>query len=164
MTNVVDSDARVEQADGSAAGERSEEYIEGTTARFTSPIVVAELADRSTRTERRSGWTEHLLPSIRRHTTVVPLDTDLADRAGEATWAMRESSPAAGLADATVLATARAHDARVVTGDPDFLVPALADEGMTAARRPGDRNPDMVVENEYRVRVTDLAVAPEVSQ
>lgn len=41
---------------------------------------------------------------------------------------MRESSPEAGLADAIVLATAREHDARVLTGDPNVLVPALADE------------------------------------
>lgn len=129
MANVVvDSYAWVEYAEGSEEGKRGREYIEGDTALFTPAIVVAELSDRSTRTGRRTDWTERLYPFIRRYTTVVPLDAAIAHRSGQAKWEMRESSPEAGLADAIVLATAREHDARVLTGDPDVLVPALADE------------------------------------
>lgn len=125
---VVDSYAWVEYAVGSEEGERAREYIEGEYALYTPAVVVAELSDRATRKERRSAWTETLSPFVRRHTTVVPLEAALADRAGATKWEMREHSPEAGLADAIVLATAREHDARVLTGDPDFLVPALSDE------------------------------------
>lgn len=125
---VVDAYAWVEYAEGSPEGERAREYIEGETALYTPAVVLAELSDRSTRLNRRADWTTTLRPFIRRHTTVVPLDAALADRAGQVKWELRESSPQAGLADAIVLATARGHDARVLTGDPDFLVPALADE------------------------------------
>lgn len=129
MSNVVvDSYAWVEYAEGSEEGERAREYIEGEAALFTPAVVVAELSDRASRTDRREGWTDALAPFVRGHTTVVPLDANLADRAGETKWELRKASPEVGLADVIVLATAREHDARVLTGDPDFLVPALADE------------------------------------
>lgn len=129
MANVVvDSYAWVEYADGSTEGERARRYIEGEAALFTPAVVVAELSDRAMRTDRRTGWNETLYPFVSRNTSIVPLDAKIADRAGETKWELRESSPQAGLADAIVLATAREHDGRVLTGDPDFLVSALADE------------------------------------
>lgn len=127
-TIVVDSYAWVEYAEGSREGQTAKEYIEGTADLVTPAIVVAELADRATRTDRRPTWTETLRPFIHRHSTVSPLDTDLADRSGELKWELRESSPEAGLADAIVLATAREHDAKVLTGDPDFLTQPLQSE------------------------------------
>ena len=48
--------------------------------------------------------------------------------AGKTKWEMREHSPEVELADAVVLATARELDAKVLTGDPDFLVEAFSDE------------------------------------
>ena len=125
---VVDSYAWVEYAEGSEEGERARKFIEGEHALYTPSIVVAELADRSTRTDRRDAWIDTLYPYVRGNTTIVPLGPDLADLAGTLKWEMRESSPRAGLADAVVLATARENDARVLTGDPDFLVEALSDE------------------------------------
>lgn len=125
---VVDSYAWVEYAAGSAEGEQAQPYIEGDYLLYTPAIVVAELADRASRTERREACEDDLRPFIRRHTTVIPLDEELADLAGALKWELRGSSPEAGLADAIVLATARSTEARVLTGDPDFLVPVLADE------------------------------------
>lgn len=124
---VVDSYTWVENAEGSAEGEAAREYVEGGAPLVTSAIAVAELADRASRTGRRDDWEETLNPFVRRHTTIHPLDAELTDRAGAMKWEMREDSPEAGLADAIILATAREHDARVLTGDPDFLVPALSD-------------------------------------
>lgn len=125
---VVDSYAWVEYAAGTEAGRQARHYIEGTEMLYTPSVVIAELSDRATRTDRRSQWETSLWPFISRHTTIVPLDEPLPNRAGELKWEMRNSSPQAGLADAIVLATAREHDARVLTGDPDFLVPAFEDE------------------------------------
>ncbi len=127
-TIVVDSFAWIEYADGSQAGDIAREYIEGSSSLITPAIVVAELSDKATRTGRRDDWTERLLPFIRRQTTIAPLTPDLADRAGELKWSLREASPEVGLADALVLATAREAEAMVLTGDPDFLVDELADE------------------------------------
>lgn len=125
---VVDSYAWVEYAEGSVEGESAREHIEGSEPLVTPAIVVAELADRASRTGREDDWQGRLYPFVRRHTTIHSLDAELANRAGEVKWEMRESSPESGLADAIVLATAREHDARVLTGDPDFLVPALSEE------------------------------------
>lgn len=125
---VVDSYAWIEYADGSDEGARARQYIEGSSTLFTPAIVVAELADRATRLNRHKDWTASLYPFIRHNSTIVSLDDELANRAGEVKWEMRDSSPEAGLADAIVLATARAQEARVLTGDPDFLAPELTDE------------------------------------
>lgn len=125
---VVDSYAWVEYAAGSEEGRLAQSYIEADHALYTPAIVVAELSDRATRTGRRDEWAETLYPYIRAHTTIVPLDPELADLAGTLKWELREPSPEAGLADAIVLATGRQQEARVMTGDPDFLVPALEDE------------------------------------
>lgn len=127
---VVDSYAWVEYAAGSEEGQRAKSYIEADNALYSPAIVIAELSDRATRTGRRDEWAETLYPFIRGHTTIVPLDPEIADLAGTLKWELRESSPEAGLADAIVLATARQQEARVMTGDPDFLVPALADEAI----------------------------------
>lgn len=78
--------------------------------------------------DRRTAWTETRAPLIRRQSSIVPLDHELADLAGQLNWELRSASPQVGLADAIVLATARVHDARVLTGDPDVLVASLADE------------------------------------
>lgn len=125
---VVDSYAWVEYATGSEEGRGAQSYIEADRALYSPAIIIAELSDRATRTGRRDEWAETLYPFVRRHTTIVPLDPELADLAGTLKWELRESNPEAGLADAIVLATAREHEARVLTGDPDFLVPDLEDE------------------------------------
>lgn len=125
---VVDSYAWVEYAAGSEEGRRARSYIEADHALYSPAIVIAELSDRATRTGRRDEWVETLYPYIRRHTTIVPLEPELADLAGTLKWKLRESSPEAGLADAIILAIARQQEARVMTGDPDFLVPTLEDE------------------------------------
>jgi predicted nucleic acid-binding protein len=69
-----------------------------------------------------------LRPCIERQTTVVPIEPQVAGEAGKTKWGMREYSPEVGLADAVVLATARELNAKVLTGDPDFLVEAFSDE------------------------------------
>lgn len=138
-TIVVDSYAWVEYAEGSTEGRTAKEYIDGPAELVTPSIVVAELADRAARTDRHPAWTETLRPFIHRQSTVRALDTELADRAGTLTWEMRDASPEAGLADAIVLATAREYDARVLTGDPDFLIPALSNEVIDLPAETRDR-------------------------
>lgn len=118
---VVDASAWVEYGDGSPAGEIAREYIEGTGPLYTPSVVVAELSDRATRLDRRADWQDVLFPFIRRHSTIVALDADLADRAGTLKWMMREGSPDASLADAIVLAVAQNTDASVLTSDRDFI-------------------------------------------
>lgn len=125
---VVDSYAWVEYAAGTPEGNRAQKYIEGNYPLFTPVIVVAELSDRATRTNRRDAWRSGLYPFIRRHTEIVQLTGELADNAGPLKWEMRDGSHDVGLADAIVLATARDNDARVLTGDADFLHPTYSDE------------------------------------
>ena len=64
-TIVVDSYGWTEYAEGSAAGEVAREYIEGPSSLVTPAIVVAELSDKATRTDRRDDWLDRLFPFIR---------------------------------------------------------------------------------------------------
>jgi predicted nucleic acid-binding protein len=57
----------------------------------------------------------HCLDDIRTRSTVVPLDDLLAISAGHL-----KNREVAGIADAIILATARAGGHQVVTGDPHF--------------------------------------------
>ncbi|MDY6765173.1 MAG: PIN domain-containing protein [Halobacteria archaeon] len=126
---VVDSYAWVEYSEGSKEGENAKKYIdEGDYNLYTPSIVVGELSDRATREGMRTDWEEKLLPFIRRQSVVVSVDGAIAERAGRVKWEMREESPQAGLADAIVLSVAREYDAKVLTGDPNFLVDTLSDE------------------------------------
>jgi predicted nucleic acid-binding protein len=124
---VVDSYAWVEYAEGSEEGEKAREYIESSRNLYTPAVVVAELSDRATREGVRERWEGVLLPFIRRQTTVVAVGLGIAEAAGRTKWEMREDSPEVGLADAVVLSVAREHDARVLTGDPNFLVEPLSE-------------------------------------
>lgn len=125
---VVDSYAWVEYSEGSDEGRSAREYIEGDYELYTPAVVVAELSDRATREGMRGKWEKELRPFLERQTTVVQLDAETAGKAGKTKWEMRDHAPEDGLADAVVLTTAREHDAKVLTGDPDFLVEALSEE------------------------------------
>lgn len=48
---------------------------------------------------------------------IEPLEAELADRTGEIKTEMRRNHDDFGLADATILATAEKHDAKLLTGD-----------------------------------------------
>jgi len=125
---VVDSYAWVEYAEGSDEGEKAREYIEGSYELYTPAVVVAELSDRATREGMRDRWEQNLLPYMKRQTEVVPVTLEVAERAGEIKRELREDCPEVGLADAIILSVARKKDAKVLTGDPDFLVGAPSDE------------------------------------
>jgi predicted nucleic acid-binding protein len=61
-------------------------------------------------------------------TRVVPLDTEIARKAGALIHERKRKIRRWGLADSIVLATAREHKAKIVTGDEHFR--GLADEAI----------------------------------
>jgi len=120
---VIDTYAWVEYLLGSEAGERAKQYIEGGSA-MTPSVVIAELRKWYLREIEAKRLTERdmsvHLAFVESRTNVVPLDTSLALRAGEADFLMKKRVKGWPLADSIILATANSKSAGIVTGDPHF--------------------------------------------
>mgnify|MGYP001030019613 CR=1 FL=1 len=115
-TYVIDSFAWFEYFSGSTAGARAKPFIESSRG-ITPTIVIAELSEKYRREEL--AFDEDLNFIISR-TRVIPLDTGIAEKAGALSHERKRKVKRWGLADSIVLATARKHEAKIVTGDKHF--------------------------------------------
>jgi predicted nucleic acid-binding protein len=104
--------------------EKARPFIESSRG-ITPTIVIAELSEKYRR--EKLAFVEDL-DFIISKTRVVPLDTEIARKAGTVNHERKRKVPRWGLADSIVLATAREHKARIVTGDEHFR--DLADEAI----------------------------------
>jgi len=95
---------------------RAKPYIEAGNG-ITPTIVIAELADKYTR--ERISFLERL-DFILVRTQDASLDVGIARQAGILNKERKRVSKRWGLADSIVLATARARNAKIVTGDEHF--------------------------------------------
>ncbi|MFH1722302.1 MAG: PIN domain-containing protein [Candidatus Altiarchaeota archaeon] len=114
---VIDSYAWIEYFKGSKAGEQAKRYIEEEVS-LTPAIVLAELSDKYTRDGL--DFLEDDLSFIRSKSQIIPLDGDLAHKAGLLNATMRKEVPGWGMADSIILAIGQKHNAQVVTGDKHF--------------------------------------------
>ena len=115
-TCVIDSFAWLEYFLGSTAGARAMPFIESSKA-ITPTIVIAELSQKYRR--EKLAFDEDL-DFIAAKTRVVSLDTKIAERAGALSHERKRKVKRWSLADSIVLATAREHKAKIVTGDEHF--------------------------------------------
>jgi predicted nucleic acid-binding protein len=88
-------------------------YIEGREAQIVSAIQIYEVF----KVLRRDGSEEHAVDGVAsmHRARVVPVDVSLALEAADIALTHRLA-----MADALIYATARHHDARLITGDADF--------------------------------------------
>jgi predicted nucleic acid-binding protein len=91
------------------------EWIENQSPLFTSTITLSETVRYFIAEGRSQATVRVCLNDIRTRSTVVPVDETIAVTAGQL-----KKREIAGIADAIILATARAGDHKVVTGDPHF--------------------------------------------
>ncbi len=113
---VIDSFAWLEYFIGSSTGTNAKPFIEGGNA-ITPTIVIAELAEKYRR--ERIPFAQDL-DFIAAKTRVIPLDKSIAEKAGVLSHDRKRAAKRWGLADSIVLATAREHRAKIVTGDEHF--------------------------------------------
>ena len=114
MTVLIDSWTWIEYWRGGIHSERAAEYIEGSETAVLSAVNLVEIFfwvlrhyDEKRAVEKRD--------TLRRRCFLIPLDETVAVDAAKTKRNLRLS-----LADSIILATARAHDAKLVTGDKDF--------------------------------------------
>ncbi|MEM0349028.1 MAG: type II toxin-antitoxin system VapC family toxin [Candidatus Caldarchaeum sp.] len=119
----MDTYAWVEYLIGSEAGARTRQYIEGGNA-ITPSIVLTELLKwflREIETGRRKEQEMRQVTSFIELTTeVLPLDINLATKAGEIDFLMKKRIKGWPIADSIIYATAKENAPKIVTGDPHF--------------------------------------------
>ena len=125
MKIVVDSWAWVEMLKLSDAGRTAKAEIERAEDVLTPAIVLVELARKYIREGTDQRTVQRWLQGISEASEVYGIDTELAMRSALASMELVERSrkerlEPPGLGDALVLATARANEAQVLTGDPHF--------------------------------------------
>lgn len=114
MTVLIDSWTWIEYWRGGVHSERAAEYIEGSETSVLSAVNLVEIFfwvlrhyDEKRAVEKRE--------TLRRRCFLIPLDETIAVDAAKTRRNLKLS-----LADSIILATARAQDAKLVTGDKDF--------------------------------------------
>ncbi|MDG7027605.1 MAG: type II toxin-antitoxin system VapC family toxin [Nitrososphaerota archaeon] len=113
---VIDTFAWIEYFAGTTRGEKARPFIEKGDA-VTPALVIAEFADKYLREGLNP---DERLKFMRVKSMVAPLDDEMAEAAGRISAERRAKVKGWGLADSCVLATARAKEAKVVTGDAHF--------------------------------------------
>jgi predicted nucleic acid-binding protein len=102
---------------GTNRGESVRKLVEDDMPLYTSPIVIAEIYSKSLRTD---GNAEDRVKYILRRCAVIPIDENIAVEAAKIHAENKITTPDFGLADAFILASARARKVKVVTGDFHF--------------------------------------------
>jgi predicted nucleic acid-binding protein len=114
LTVLIDSWAWIEYFKGSVPGLRVKEFIDTDSEIIVSAINVSEVYHFLLK-NRTIQEAEELINFLMKTSFVVQLDAHLALQAARFKYEKKM-----GLADAIVLATARAHHCSIVTGDSDF--------------------------------------------
>ncbi len=122
---MVDSYAWVELFIGSEKGRLVKEKLSSADEVYTPDIVLAELARKYRRERVEAHTTEARLSKVSELSRIVPVDKNVAVKAAEMDYELRENARKAGLGepglfDAIVLAVAKVLDASLITGDEHF--------------------------------------------
>ena len=114
MTVLIDSWTWIEYWRGGTHSARAAKYIEGSETAVLSAVNVVEILFWVLRhyDEKRA---EEKRGTLRKRCFLIPLDETMAVDAAKTRRNLKLS-----LADSIILATARAQDAKLVTGDKDF--------------------------------------------
>lgn len=112
----IDSWAWIDYFQNTLSGRKSAQFIESEAVLFCTPITLFEVYHAILKKGTESTAKEHIT-RIRSYfkTVIEELDDELIFSAAKI-----KKEEGLALADALLLATARRHGAKVVTGDPDF--------------------------------------------
>lgn len=125
MKLVVDSYAWIELFLGSQKGLKVRRMMIDADEVRTPDIVLAEISRKYMREKAEKDTVKSRLETITSASLVTPVEIEVAMKAGEASIelaarAAKQRRRAPSLFDAIVLATARVHDSKVLTGDEHF--------------------------------------------
>jgi predicted nucleic acid-binding protein len=116
---LLDSFAWIEYLKGSERGRTVERILAGPDVSYTAPIVLAEVWSKLRRTVDEESAAE-AMEVIQQHCALIVADDEIGVAAGQIHAEMKARAADFGMADAFVLASARARGVKVLTGDPHF--------------------------------------------
>jgi uncharacterized protein with PIN domain len=117
---IFDAYAWVEYALDSSKAEKVAELLEKATEAITPASVLAELKESMLRQGIRSSVMNRIFAYIKSRTTLVEIDSTVAELAGEINFTQKRTIKDWGMMDSFVYATARVRRGKVLTGDPHF--------------------------------------------
>ena len=117
---IFDAYAWVEYALGSPKAERVAELLESASEAITPASVLAELKESMLRHEIRAPVMNRILAYIKSRTTVMGIDSTVAELAGEINFTQKKAIKNWGMLDSFVYAMAKVRRGIVLTGDPHF--------------------------------------------
>ena len=116
---VLDSYAWVEYIIGTPMGRFVQLFLEMAEQCYTPSIVIAELSTKFERENKRKEW-EIFFKFIKNKSSIIPLDSELANQSGIMKIKLRAKEKTIGLADAIIYQTAINLNASLITGDKHF--------------------------------------------
>ena len=116
---VFDAYAWVEYALDSPKAALVGDLLDRASEAYTPASVVAELIDSMLRHGIAHETVDRILNFIRSRTVVVPIDSEIADRAGNLNFVKKKTVKDWGMLDSLVYATATDRGS-ILTGDPHF--------------------------------------------
>ena len=117
---VFDAYAWVEYALDSPKAETVAELLESASEAITPASVLAELKESMLRHGIKAQIIDKILTYVKSRTTVVGIDTTVAELAGNLNFLRKKKTKDWGMLDSFVYATSRLYNGKVLTGDPHF--------------------------------------------
>jgi len=117
---LFDSFVWLEIIRGTPAGRKASAIVDSETTIFTTPIVLAEVFSRVARTSG-AEVASLKIDRIAARCAMIPADESIGRLAGAIHAERKQVVRDFGLADAFIVAAARSHGVRVLTGDPHIL-------------------------------------------
>jgi predicted nucleic acid-binding protein len=115
----LDTFAWIEYFEGTAKGAKVRQRLDASDVVYTSPMVLAELTSKYTRTSGKDD-AQRRVAFVLDHCVMVDHTAELGATAGALHAELKGEIAGIGMADCFVLAAARSKGARVLTGDPHF--------------------------------------------
>ncbi len=117
---IFDAHAWFEYTLDSPKAERVADLLQSASEAITPASVLAELKESMLRQGIRASVLNRILAYIKSRTTIVVIDSTVAELAGEINFAQKRIMKNWGMLDSFVYATAKVRHGRVLTGDPHF--------------------------------------------
>lgn len=115
----MDTSAWIEYFQGTKKGQAVREMLDRSAVVFSAPTVIAELYSKFARS-RGPDVAKGFVDFVEKSTALIETDRSLAFEAGRIHAELKRQRPDFGMADAFILAAARARRTYVVTKDSHF--------------------------------------------
>lgn len=113
---LLDTYAWIELFIGSEKGARVKELTTGSES-FTSVISLSEIVVWSLRNNKDP---KYFLDQVKEYSTVLYLNDEIAELAGNLSFEIKKTEKTFGLSDALIYATAQIYGLKLLTGDEHF--------------------------------------------